>query len=81
MDGQRPDAANSIESTLPHAIEPVDATDVPRVSPWRALAGAIASRPPSGWLALDATKPATDFQLQQRLKLLGMMSTAVTAQR
>lgn len=76
-----PDEAHSTEASLPHAIEPVDATDVPRVSPWRALAGAIASRPPTTWPEFDATRPATDFQLQQALKLLGLMSATVTAQR
>ena len=76
-----PDAAGAIEATLPHAIEPRDATELPRVSPWRAVAGAIAARPPAGWPAFDATRPATDFQLQQGLKLLGLMATTVTASR
>ena len=75
------DAAMSVEASLPHAIAPVDATEMPRVSPWRAAAGAIASRPPSGWPAFDATRPATDFQLQQGLKLLGLMAPTVTASR
>ncbi len=76
-----PDATRSIEASLPHAIEPVDATDAPRLSPWRALTGAIASRPPATWPEFDVGRPATDFQLQQGLKLLGLMSSTVTASR
>ena len=64
--GDDPDAPSATEATLPHAIEPVDATDVPRRSRWRG----IAARPPVSWPALDAARPATDFQLQQGLELL-----------
>jgi carboxyl-terminal processing protease len=37
------------------------------------LAHDIASKPPAGWPKFDATKPATDFQLQEAIKLVNAM--------
>ena len=72
------DAAGSTEATLPHAIEPIDATDTPRVSRWQYIARSIARRPPVTWPAFDATHVATDFQLQQGLRLLALMSAPIS---
>ncbi len=76
-----PDAAATTEASLPHAIAPPDAIDRPALSPWRRVAAAIPARPPADWPRFDASTPATDFQLQQGLRLLDLMSTTVTASR
>lgn len=44
-----------------------------------ALAQHIPKLPPANWPALDATKPATDFQLQQGLVLVRAMADGVQA--
>ncbi len=40
------------------------------------LAAGIPSKPPANWPKYDPTKPATDFQLQQALKLVTAMAKA-----
>ena len=61
--GDVPDAAIATEASLPHAIEPPDATE----------------RPPSSLTGLphvDVSTRGTDPQLQQGLRLLDMMAAA-----
>jgi len=42
-----------------------------------AIAKTIAPKPPAGWPAFDLANPATDYQLQMGIKLLGAMSPHV----
>jgi carboxyl-terminal processing protease len=57
----------------PGASEP--RTDLPPV------AKSIPDAPPPKWPAFDPTKPDTDFQLQQGLKVVQAMATAPTGQK
>jgi carboxyl-terminal processing protease len=52
---------------------------LPPAPPLPAVAATIPSKPPANWPAFDVTKPATDFQLQMALKLIGGMTPAGTA--
>jgi carboxyl-terminal processing protease len=52
---------------------------LPPAPPLPAAASSIPNKPPAGWPAFDPTKPATDFQLQQALKLLSGMQPSGTA--
>jgi carboxyl-terminal processing protease len=51
-------------------------TPLPPAKPLPAIAGQIPSKPPANWPAFDPNTPATDFQLQQGLKLVDGMSAA-----
>ena len=57
---------------------PTDPTTAPRAD-LPTVAATIPKLPPEGWPAFDATKPATDFELQQGLVLVRAM--AVQQQR
>ena len=54
-------------------------TPLPPAPPLPAVASSIPSKPPANWPAFDATKPETDFQLQQALKLISGMQPTNTA--
>lgn len=64
------------ETNLLHAfMNPTKdkATPLPPAPPLPAVAKTIPDKPPVGWPAFDASKPATDFQLQMALKLIADM--------
>jgi len=52
-----------------------NATAVPKRDDLPAIAKSIPSAPPSNWPDFDATKPATDFQLQQALTVARAMES------
>jgi carboxyl-terminal processing protease len=52
-------------------------TKLPPAPPLPAIAKTIAPKPPAGWPAFDLSNPATDYQLQMGIKLLGAMSPPV----
>ena len=52
---------------------------LPPAPPLPAVASSIPSKPPANWPTFDPTKPATDFQLQQALKLISGMQPTGTA--
>ncbi len=52
---------------------------LPPAPPLPAIASSIPNKPPANWPAFDATQPATDFQLQQALKLLSALQPSNTA--
>ena len=54
-------------------------TPLPPAPPLPAVANSIPSKPPANWPTFDATKPETDFQLQQALKLISGMQPTNTA--
>ena len=54
-------------------------TPLPPAPPLPAVASSIPSKPPANWPTFDATKPETDFQLQQALKLISGMQPTNTA--
>ncbi len=54
-------------------------TPLPPAPPLPAIASSIPSKPPANWPTFDATKPATDFQLQMGIKLLSGMQSSGTA--
>ena len=65
------------ESDLLHSFHNpsgLTAPPLPSALPLPAVAKTIPDKPPSGWPALDLTKPSTDFQLQMALKLAAGMS-------
>ncbi len=53
-------------------------TPLPPAPPLPAVAKTIPNEPPVNWPAFDVSNPATDFQLQMGLKLLGGMSPPPT---
>ena len=64
------------ETNLLHAfMNPTKdkATPLPPAPPLPAVAKTIPGKPPVGWPKFDASKPATDFQLQMALKLIADM--------
>lgn len=64
------------ETNLLHAFtNPTkeQAAALPPAPPLPAVAATIPSKPPVGWPSYDASKPATDFQLQMALKLIADM--------
>jgi carboxyl-terminal processing protease len=78
-----PDAfAQLRETDLMHAFaNPTGqtATPLPPAPPLPAIAKTIPDKPPVNWPTLDASNPATDFQLQMALKLVDAMGPAHTA--
>lgn len=62
------------ESDLNHTLKNGEKPAPPR--PAVPLAAGIPSKPPKDWPKYDPTKPATDFQLQQALKLVTAMANA-----
>jgi carboxyl-terminal processing protease len=52
---------------------------LPPAPPLPAVASSIPTKPPANWPAFDPAKPATDFQLQQALKLISGMQPSGTA--
>jgi carboxyl-terminal processing protease len=51
------------------------APPLPPAVPLPAVAKSIPNKPPANWPVFDATKPATDFQLQMAVKLVDAMTT------
>jgi carboxyl-terminal processing protease len=50
----------ALPADAPHTVLPAIAKDIPKL-------------PPESWPAFDPTKPDTDFQLQQAVKVLRAM--------
>ncbi|WP_428393294.1 S41 family peptidase [Lichenicoccus sp.] len=62
------------ESNLDHTITNQGGTGVaPPRADLPAIAKTIPEKPPANWPAFDPTKPSTDFQLQQGLKVIHAM--------
>ncbi len=70
------------ESDLVHALKNQGGTPPPPASQHIALppiASSIPNQPPANWPGFDPTKPQTDFQLQQALKVIADMRPVSTA--
>ncbi|WP_323990430.1 S41 family peptidase [Nguyenibacter sp. L1] len=62
------DLAHIIKNQGGNTTKPPPRTDLP------AIAATIPAEPPANWPSFDPTKPATDFQLQQGLKIVRAMA-------
>lgn len=62
------DLAHIIKNEGGNRSKPVARTDLP------AIAGSIPDEPPANWPDLDLTKPDTDFQLQEGLRVVRSMA-------
>ncbi|MGH7118552.1 MAG: S41 family peptidase [Acetobacteraceae bacterium] len=69
------DLNHTISNTggVPASTPPPARTDLPPI------VKEIPSKPPTNWPAFDASKPSTDFQLQQALKVVQAMAAESTA--
>ena len=70
------------ESDLVHALKNQGGTPPPPATEHIALppiASSIPKEPPTDWPRFDLTKPTTDFQLQQALKVIGDMKPVQSA--
>ncbi len=77
-----PDMLPDRESDLVHALKNQGGTPPPPASQHIALppiASSIPSEPPVNWPQFDLTKPSTDFQLQQALKVIHDMKPVQSA--
>jgi carboxyl-terminal processing protease len=70
------------EADLQHAMENPNSKQLPPLPPRTdlpPLAHQLPSKPPAGWPKFEATKPATDFQLQEAIKLVNAMPGQIRA--
>jgi carboxyl-terminal processing protease len=70
------------ESDLQHAMENPNSKKLPPL-PARtdlpAIAKSVPKQPPANWPKFDVSKPTTDFQLQEALKIVGAMKPVSSA--
>jgi carboxyl-terminal processing protease len=70
------------ESDLQHAMMNPNSKALPPLAPRTdlpAVARDIPKAPPAGWPKFDATKPSTDFQLQEAIKVVDAMPSIKSA--
>lgn len=70
------------EVDLQHAMQNPDSKALPPLPPRTdlpAIAKTIPAKPPAGWPKFDPTKPSTDFQLQEAIKVVDAMQPIKSA--